>query len=313
MKNKILYLGPETHLSLVENLLPDFLVIHANSDYKVDENISDCEVIFDAYMKIKFDKQRLVHAKKLKLFITATTGFSHIDKLFLDENNIPLYTLADQKHITANLTAAAEHTWLLLMSVARKLTQAHNHVVDGGWDRNLFPGVMLRGKTLGIIGCGRIGTWMSKYAQGFDIKVLGYDEYNTNSDSSSNIKYCELNEVLEKSDFISINIPLNPKTYNFLNKERLKLIKRTSIIVNSSRGEVIDENYLLYMLENNLIFGAGLDVLIGEPIIENHPLVAYAKTNNNLILTPHIGGFSPESLDIVFKFSSERIIDFFNE
>ena len=313
MKNKLIYLGPKSHFSLLENLLPSFLIIHANSNQKVDENISDCEVIFDAYMKIKFDKKRLQSANKLKLFITATTGYSHIDKSFLDQKNVSLFTLADQKHITANLTAAAEHTWLLLMSVARKITQAHNHVVNGGWDRNLFPGIMLRGKTLGVIGCGRIGIWMSKYAKGFDIKVLGYDVYNINNDNSNNIEYCDLNELLQKSDFISINIPLNSETHNFLNKDRLKLIKKSALIVNTSRGEVLDEIYLLYMLENNLISGAGLDVLIGEPEVKNHPLVVYAKNNTNLILTPHIGGFSPESLDIVFKFSSKRILNFFNE
>ena len=184
-------------------------------------------------------------------------------------------------------------------------------VIDGGWDRNLFPGIMLRGKTLGIIGCGRIGMWMSKYALGFDMNVLGYDTNNPNIDNSPHFKFCELDELLKTSDFVSVNIPLNEFTKNYMNEERLKLLKRTAILVNTSRGEVLDESYLLYMLENDLIAGAGLDVLIGEPNVKNHPLINYSKNNNNLILTPHIGGFSPESLDIVLKFSCERIINFF--
>lgn len=311
MKNKVLYLGPKSHLKFLKYSLLDFEVIHANEEKIVDKLISDTQVIFDAYMKIEFNNDRLKKAKNLKLFITATTGYSHIDKVFLDFRSIPLYTLADQKHITANLTAAAEHTWLLLMSVARKLTSAFNHVMDYNWDRNMFPGIMLKGKTLGIIGCGRIGGWMSKYANGFDMNIIGYDLNEINKEY--NIDACTIEDLLSKSDFISVNVPLNNKTKNLLCKNKLKLLKRSAILVNTSRGEVLDEKYLLYMLKNKLIGGAGLDVLVSEPKIENDPLIQYARKNDNLIITPHIGGFSPESLDIVFDFSAKRIINFFNE
>tara|TARA_B100000963_G_C22549336_1_gene635983 strand:+ start:124 stop:1065 length:942 start_codon:yes stop_codon:yes gene_type:complete len=311
MKNKILYLGPKSHLEFLEKMLLDFVIINANDEVNVDNYISDCQVIFDAYMKVEFSKQRLFKAKNLKLFITATTGFSHINKTYLDQNNIPLYTLADQKHVTAGLTAAAEHTWLLLMSVARKLTSAFNHVMDYNWDRNIFPGLMFKGKTLGIIGCGRIGGWMSKYANGFGMNVIGYDLNEINEEYK--IKYCDIDELLSISDFVSINVPLNNQTTNLLSESKLKLLKKSAVLVNTSRGEVLDENFLLHMLKNKLIGGAGLDVLIGEPNINNHPLINYAKSNDNLIITPHIGGFSPESLEIVFDFSAKRIKEFFNE
>ena len=153
--------------------------------------------------------------------------------------------------------------------------------------------------------------WMSKYANGFDMNIIGYDLNEINKEY--NIDACTIEDLLSKSDFISVNVPLNNKTKNLLCKNKLKLLKRSAILVNTSRGEVLDEKYLLYMLKNKLIGGAGLDVLVSEPKIENDPLIQYARKNDNLIITPHIGGFSPESLDIVFDFSAKRIINFFNE
>ncbi len=305
----IIFLGPDSHEQFVRDLLPNFNVICAISEEQVDENIANADVVFDAYMKVPFNEECLLKANSLKLFITATTGASHIATNILEEKNIPLLTLKGQEHITRGLTAAAEHSWLLLMAVARQLPIALQETVNGGWDRNKFPGVMLKGKSIGIIGCGRIGEWMGKYATAFGMKVYGYDPYT--KPNAEIFEEKDIDELLPLVDFVSIHVPLVEATKNLINSERISKLKKEAIFVNTSRGEIVDEVALLNALKNNLIKGAGIDVVTAEPYIENDPLIIYTKSNSNLLITPHIGGFSPDALDVVLKFSCDRINTFF--
>jgi phosphoglycerate dehydrogenase-like enzyme len=308
---KILFLGPTSHLAMVKKMLSGYDILFAQNDIEVDLAIEECEVIFDAYMKVPFREERLTKALKLKLFITATTGASHIDTAFLETHAIPLFTLKGQEHITNDLTAAAEHTWLLLMAVARQLVVACQEPLNGEWDRNKYPGVMLKGKKLGVVGCGRIGGWICRYGKAFGMEVLGYDPIKT-PDAELFIS-STLDELLGTADFITIHVPLNPETKLLLDATHLSKIKKGAVLINTSRGELIDEACLLELLNNKHLSGAGLDVLTNEPDIKDDPLVSYARSNHNLIITPHIGGFSPDALDVVIRFSCSRIKDFFNE
>lgn len=311
MAKRLIYLGPDSHFEFIASQLPTFEVIQANSEHEVDDIIERCDVIFDAYMKVPFKNDRLSKASILKLFITATTGTSHIDTEFLNQKNIPVLTLRGQEHITRGLTAAAEHSWLLLMAIARQLIPATQEVKNGEWDRNKFPGIMLKGKTIGIVGCGRIGEWMAKYANAFGMKVLGYDPYSKiNNDL---FEEAHLLDLLSRADFVSIHVPLNDSTKLLIGSKEFELLKPSSIFINTSRGEIIDETALLEALQNKKIKGAGIDVITAEPYINNDPLVEYARKNSNLIITPHIAGYSPDALDVVLKFSCERINNFFGK
>jgi D-3-phosphoglycerate dehydrogenase len=307
----VIFLGPESHEQFVKKLLPNFNVIYATSEEQVDKCIELADVIFDAYMKVPFNEKRINRAENLKLFITATTGASHISTITLEQKEIPLLTLKGQEHITRGLTAAAEHSWLLLMAVARQLPIALKETIEGGWDRNKFPGVMLKGKSIGIVGCGRIGEWVGRYANAFGMTVFGFDPNTTpNPEIFQNT---ELDEMLSKVDFVSIHVPLLDSTKLLINAERIAKMKEGAIFVNTSRGEIVDESALLTALESNHLKGAGIDVITAEPYIENDPLIVYSKTHSNLLITPHIGGFSPDALDVVLKFSCDRINSFFND
>jgi D-3-phosphoglycerate dehydrogenase len=308
---KVIFLGPESHQKFVKKLLPKFNVIFANTELLVDREIKDADIIFDAYMKVPFNEERLNSAKKLKLFITATTGASHVSINILEKKNIPILTLKGQEHITKNLTAAAEHSWLLLMAAARQLPSALNETKGGEWDRNKFPGTMLRGKSIGVVGCGRIGEWVGKYATAFGMIVYGYDPCNLPNPDIFDAK--ELDEMLSISDFVSIHVPLLESTKLLFDAARISKIKRGAILVNTSRGEIIDEIALLQALESCHLKGVGLDVITSEPYTVNDPLIIYSQNNDNLLITPHIGGFSPDALDIVLKFSCDRINSFFND
>ncbi len=307
---RLLYLGPPDTLEHVRGNLPeDYEVSFATDDTTTDQHIATSHIVLDAYMRVHFPADRIRRAHNLKLFVTATTGADHVDAIALGERRIPLLTLKGQHTVLRTLTPAAEHSWLLLMACARRLNAAIHAVLSGDWDRNKHPGIMLRGRTLGIIGCGRIGQWMSRYALAFGMTCLGYDPYV--DPWPENIQRSDLDSLLRTSDFVSLHVPLTADTCRLLGPSEFQLIKRGAVLINTSRGDVIDESELLYALADGRLSAAGLDVLTGEPDVAHHPLVEHARTYNNLIITPHIGGFSPDALRYVLSFSCQRIIDFF--
>src|SRR6185369_17116098 len=158
---KVLYLGPPDFQSAIQNELgPGFSLKWVPSETRaVQDEIGDASVWLDASMKVPLQADLMRRAAQLQLVITATTGSDHIDDAALAARSIPLLTLRGQREVLNSLTPAAELSWLLLMACARRLRAAIHHVEQGWWDREQFPGLMLRGKTLGIIGCGRIGGW----------------------------------------------------------------------------------------------------------------------------------------------------------
>ncbi len=309
---RLLYLGPEDTLDHVKSCLPEGTIIDlALDDESVDKVITECDTILDAYMKIRFPVERLEKAANLKLFVTATTGADHIGQEYLEEKNIPLLTLMGQRDVLRNITAAAEHSWLLLLACARTLRTAVDEVLEGGWDRNNHPGLMLNGKTLGLIGCGRIGTWMSRYGNAFGMKCLSYDPFA--DPWPENVENVPLKELLNNSDCIGVHVPLAEETKSLIGEEELNEVKPGVVIVNTSRGEIIDESALLDALKDGRVGSVGLDVLYGEPDIENHPLRLYSLDHPNVIITPHIGGFSPDALKFVLSFSCGRIRNFYEK
>ncbi len=308
---RAIYLGPDSHLAQVRSELGAFDVRHCVTGEAVDACIDDADVIVDAYMKVPFQADRLRRAKALRLFVTATTGATHIDGRELDARGIPLWTLKGQEHVTRNITAAAELSWLLVLSVARPLRAAIAEPLAGQWDRNKFPGTMLIGRTMGIVGCGRIGGWMSRYASAFGMRVLGFDPFK--DDLPPPFIRTDLDALLAESDVVSLHVAYSDATKHLMSRERIARMKPGAVLVNTSRGELIDEAALLDALTEGRLAGAGLDVLQGEPDIANHPLVQYARTHNNVVITPHIGGFSPDALRMVLDFTCDRVRGFFAE
>jgi D-3-phosphoglycerate dehydrogenase len=273
----------------------------------VGASLPDAVAVLDASMRIHFDRAILDRAPGLRVISTATTGSDHIDAQALTARGISLFTLAGEKELLYHLTPAAEHSWLLLMACARRLRGAIPHVLEGKWRREEFPGIMLRGKTLGLIGCGRIGSWMSRYARAFQMNVLGYDPYT--HVWPAEIDKSDLDTLLGVADFVSIHVPLNAQTKGLIGKRELGLMKAGAVLINTSRGCIIDEGVLLASLEEGRLGAVGLDVLDGEPAIDQHPLVAYARQRDNLVITPHIGGYCPDAVNLVVAHAARRIAD----
>ena len=310
-KNILLYVGPEYTLEIVENIL--------GSNYKIltpevvpDKVIpifEECDIFFDASMKISVSAENIFNAKNLKLVVTATTGASHMDQRALEQRGVPLLTLKGQNEILQELTPAAEQSWLLLMACARHFRGAIHHVEDSQWNRVEFPGLMLKGKTIGIIGLGRIGSWMACYATAFGMKVQAYDPFN--DEVNDGIEMVDINHLLSTSDFITVHVHLTPETAQIIDAERIKLFKRGSIFINTSRAELVDIKALINALKEGRIVAVGVDVLFNEPDIKNDPLWQHSIDHYNVIISPHIGGYCPEAVIKVVEFSAKRILKYF--
>jgi D-3-phosphoglycerate dehydrogenase len=308
----ILYLGAEVGAVAAGEVVADRaeIVVAPSNQKDVQSQITTCDALLDASMKVRITDAMITSAANLKIISCATTGSDHIERGEIKRRGIPVRTLMEDKELLLNLTPAAELSWALLLACARMLPAAINHVKSGGWSREIFPGVMLKGKRIGIIGCGRIGTWMSRYARAFGMDTVGYDPLL--DDFPPQIRPVSLEELVRTSDFITIHVPLNKDTKELLSEDLFTILKKGAILINTSRGAVVDEKALLKALESKQLQAAGLDVLTDEPDIEKSPLFQYAQTHDNLVITPHCGGFSHDAVRIVCRRAAEKIAEYLN-
>ena len=308
----ILYLGAEVGAVAAGEVVADRaeIVVAPSNQKDVQSQITTCDALLDASMRVRITDAMITSAANLKIISCATTGSDHIERGEIKRRGIPVRTLMEDKELLLNLTPAAELSWALLLACARMLPAAINHVKSGGWSREIFPGVMLKGKRIGIIGCGRIGTWMSRYARAFGMDTVGYDPLL--DDFPPQIRPVSLEELVRTSDFITIHVPLNKDTKELLSEDLFTILKKGAILINTSRGAVVDEKALLKALESKQLQAAGLDVLTDEPDIEKSPLFQYAQTHDNLVITPHCGGFSHDAVRIVCRRAAEKIVEYLN-
>jgi D-3-phosphoglycerate dehydrogenase len=243
-------------------------------------------------VETKVTKAVIDAGKKLKIIATATTGTDHVDINYAKQKSIEVISLQG-----ANTIATAEHALGMLLAVIRKIHAAHQSLISGKWNRAEFMGTQLHGKKLGIIGFGRIGKEIAVRAQAFGMKILAYDPYLTDDVFTQNhAKKMQINELLQEADVVTLHVFLTDETRGFINKRAFEIMKKNAILINCSRGEVINDNDLIEALEKKEIAGACLDVFAEEPLPEQNILVQYAKMHDNLLLTPHIAGSTYEAM-----------------
>lgn len=246
----------------------------------------------------KISKKLLSKNKNLKFIISPTTGLDHIDIEFCKKFKIKVFHLKNNKNFLKQLPGTAELTFALLLSLLRKIPTAFESVKNGNWETGPYRGLELSNKTIGIIGFGRLGKMVAKIALSFNMKVIFFDPFKK-SVSKKIKKISNLNELLKNVDILSLHLHLNENTHHLIGEYELSLLKKESVIINTSRGSIIDNLALLKCLEQSKIMGAALDVLEDETAIiqkNKNPLIEYSKNNNNLIITPHLGGSTYESV-----------------
>jgi phosphoglycerate dehydrogenase-like enzyme len=181
------------------------------------------------------------------------------------------------------------------------------HARAGNWQREDFPGTMINGRALGLVGVGRIGGWMARYAQAFGMSVVGHDPYQ--DVLPDGVERVTLAEMFGQCDFVSVHVHLSDETRGLISRDLLEAAKIGLVLINTSRGAIVDEAALVHGLASGRIGGAGLDVLDGEPDTANHPLVLYSQTHDNLLITPHCGGFSPDAVRLVCARAGQKIME----
>jgi glyoxylate reductase len=229
----------------------------------------------------KIDKDVINSEPKLKVISNYAVGFDNIDIKTATEKGIPVSNTPD-----VLTDATSEMAWALLFSVARQVVEGDKFTRLGnfkGWDPMLMLGQEITNKKLGVIGAGRIGTAFALKSKGFNMKVL-YNSRKTNNmlESVIDAKKVDLSTLLKQSDFISLHVSLNKSTHHLIGEREFKMMKKNAILINTSRGPVIDEKALIKALKEKWIFGAGLDVYEHEPKVDNE-----LKLLKNVILQPH--------------------------
>ena len=244
----------------------------------------------------------------LKVISCYSVGYDHVD----------IYETAKRKIIVTNTpnvlaNATADLTFSLILTAARNIVNADRHVRNGnwkfGWTPDLFLGYDVHGSTLGIIGLGEIGTLVAKRARGFDMQVIYYSKTRKRQmESELDITFVPLEELLRRSDFVSIHVSLNKDSFHMIDESKIKLMKKTAFIINTSRGKVINEQHLINALRNKVIGGAGLDVYESEPISRSSPLTQLPQT----VLLPHIGSATFMTRSKIAEVAANNIVNFFN-
>lgn len=277
------------------------------------EHVSEYDGLFIG-LRNMIDKDVLARAVRLKCIVTPTTGLNHIDMDTANSMGITVLSLKGEIKFLESVTATAELTWGLLLALVRKIPTACQSVVAGSWVRDEFYGSELTGKTLGVLGYGRLGKMVAAYGRAFGMRVIVHDHGPI---SSTEMESCSLNELLRQSDVISVHLPLNNETKCFLSRERFSVIKPGAVLLNTARGEIVDESALLAALRDGRLSGAAVDVLTDEVSnqqdwLTKSALWAYAKNHDNLLIVPHIGGVTVESVEKTNRFMIEKLNIYLN-
>jgi len=285
----------------------------------------DAEII-STFIGSEISKEVIDALPKLKFISTRSTGYDHIDVEYAKSKAIAVSNVPSYGSHTI-----AEFTFALMLDLSRKVSDANRQIrQDGSYDISRFRGFDLFGKTLGVIGTGKIGKNVIKIAKGFGMNVIAFDVFPDEKFASEvGFTYMPLADLLASSDVITIHTLYNKDTYHLINKDNVKLIKKGAYLINTARGEIVDTEALVWALQQKIIAGAGLDVLEGERKLKEESNFILNNDNNatdqnfknliedhmlmdmpNVIVTPHIAFSSREAETEIAKISAENVLAF---
>jgi len=268
---------------------------------------------FDAYLAslyVRASREVLERAERLRVIATPTTGLDHIDMTCAKERNIAVLSLRDDIEFLGSITATAELAWGLLLATVRRLPWAFDAAKGGHWAREEYRGHQLSGKTLGILGYGRLGRIVAEYGQAFRMRVIAFDVSDVTP--AEGVEMVDFHTLLRESDVLSLHIHLTEENRGIINDEVFTKMKPSAVLINTSRGAIVDESALLDALQSGRLAGAGLDVIEGEwnENLARHPLIRYANEHENLVISPHIGGVTYESQRMVYERTVGKLKDY---
>lgn len=281
---------------------------------KLVQIIKDYDVIFMGLYP-ELPKKVLQEAEKLKVITTATTNLDHIDLDYAQKRRIVVLSLKDEIEFLNTITGTAEMAVGLMVDLLRFSPWAFDDVKNYHWRRESWRGHNLYGQTLGIVGLGRLGKWLARYGNAFNMKVLACDPYVVQAVfDQAHCQRVDFDTLLTTSDIISIHVHLTDETKHLFDKVAFGKMKNSAYLINTAIREVVKEDDLLEALKVGQIAGYGTDVLADELWFDegfvNHPLVEYAKQNRNVIILPHLGGMTHESRAATDIFMANKLKNF---
>lgn len=287
MNKPVVLIAEELSPATIDALGPDFEIRRCDGANREELLVALADV--DAVLirsATKIDQEALAAARRLKVVARAGVGLDNVD--------VKAATIAGVMVVnapTSNITSAAELAVGLLLAAARNIVPANQALKSGRWKRSQYGGVELLGKTVGIVGLGRIGTLMAQRLAGFDMKIVAYDPYLSPARAGQlGVRLVPLDELLRESDFITVHLPKTPETLGLLGEEALKLVKPSVRIINAARGGIVDEQALANALREGRVAGAGIDVWAKEPCTQS-PLFEF----ESVVVTPHLGASTEEA------------------
>lgn len=258
------------------------------------------------------DHQLIEKAIQLKYILSPTTGLNHIDIEFANKKNIRIISLKGEDEFLDTIPSTAEHTWALLMALLRKVPQSFADVKKGNWDRDKFKGNNLEALSIGVFGFGRVGKQVAKIAKFFKMQVFVYDINEI--ESADCLVVNSPSELFQNSDIITVHLDLKDENKSIIDKELLSQLKKGAYLINTSRGELINEVDLVMFLENKTLIGVAVDVIQNENLLSSifdSPIINFARKNDNVIVTPHIAGATFQSMLMTEEFVVNKFIDIF--
>lgn len=278
--------------------------------------------IISVFIYSTIDKTVLDGLKNVRCIATRSTGFDHIDVTACKERGIAILNVP---HYGEN--TVAEHTFALILALSRNVHKSYARGLKEDFSVSGLIGFDLKNKTLGVIGTGHIGLHVIRIAKGFGMHVIAYDiHHDIFLSEILHFNYVSLDDVLAQSDIITIHAPYNEHTHHLINQESIKKIKKGALLINTSRGGIVENEALIRALDTNILSGAGLDVLEGEEYIKEEQQCLYEDcdatqirqrgqnknllSRDNVVYTPHIGFYSKEALDRILETTSENIFQF---
>jgi len=264
---------------------------------------------FWGHTDLTIDREVLDLAVRLKVINTASTGTDHIDKDEAARRGIKVLSITRDYGLLETFTATAECAWMLLLACHRKLRPAVSSVSEGQWLGEFFLGEQLSGRTLGVLGVGRLGKMVVEYGKAFRMRVLGCDLCPFDIPG---VEPVDIDTLLRESDAVSIHVHMKPENRHLFEANAFAKMKPGAILVNTSRGGIIDEAALCESLDSGRLAAFGADVIEGERLVDMNeaPMIQYARNHENVILTPHIGGCTTKSITGARVFSARKLVHY---
>jgi phosphoglycerate dehydrogenase-like enzyme len=262
------------------------------------ERIRDFAVVVNIRSSTKFTERVFAACPRLKLISIWGTGTDNVDLAAAERHGV---TVTNTPAVAA--VSIAEHALMLMLAVARRTVLLHAEVVRGEWPRGRM--MQLRGKTLGVVGLGAIGREFARMGEALGMNVI---TWTVHPDPEGGFRHVEVDTLLRESDVVSLHLRLSPETTGWLGRREFALMKATAMLINTARGPIVDEAALINALQSRRIAGAGLDVFAVEPLPPDHPLTKL----DNVVLTPHCAGVTPEVLEAGLALALDNIESFLN-